>query len=155
MNKPLSHPDVHFPPPVLFVALIGAGWGLQKLIMLPAFLIPGHKMLGFEFIVAGLAIILWSSLEFRRHKTTILPHKASSAIISSGPFKYSRNPIYFAFAMIQLGAAIVLANLWILILLVPALIIMEKFVIEREEAFLGQEFGQPYSDYKKKVRRWI
>jgi len=57
--------------------------------------------------------------------------------------------------MIQLGAAIVLANLWILILLVPALIIMEKFVIEREEAFLGQEFGQPYSDYKKKVRRWI
>jgi len=103
----------------------------------------------------GATIIIWSSVEFKRHKTTILPHKASSAIINSGPFKYSRNPIYFAFSMIQIGAAVLLANLWILLLIVPAFLIMEKFVIEREEAFLSQEFGEPYNDYKKHVRRWI
>lgn len=155
MNKPLAHPDVHFPPPVLFAVLIVIGWGLQKLIALPSFTVPFHTWLGGEFIVGGLAIIVWSATEFKRHKTTILPHKASSAIISGGPFKYSRNPIYFAFSMIQLGAAILLTNLWILLLLIPALLIMSKFVIEREEAFLTQKFGQSYIDYKNQVRRWI
>jgi len=154
-NKPLTHPDVHFPPPVLFAVFIALGWGLQTLIALPNFTMPFHGFLGGEFIVAGLGIVVWSATEFKRHKTTIMPHKASSAIISSGPFKYSRNPIYFAFSMIQLGAAILLTNLWILLLLIPALLIMSKFVIEREEAFLTQEFGQPYIDYKKQVRRWI
>ncbi|MBV1921183.1 MAG: isoprenylcysteine carboxylmethyltransferase family protein [Pseudomonadales bacterium] len=155
MNKPLTHPDVHFPPPVLFAVLIALGWGLQALIALPNFTVPFHGLLGGEFIVVGLGIIVWSATEFKRHKTTILPHKASSTIINSGPFKYSRNPIYFAFSMIQLGAAVLLANLWILLLLIPAFLIMTKFVIEREEAFLTQEFGQPYIDYKNQVRRWI
>ena len=155
MNTVLKHPDVKFPPPVLFAAFIGIGWLLQRFIPLPEIAIPANKILGLVWVELGFLIILWSTIEFKRHQTTILPHKASSAIINSGPFKYSRNPIYFSFALIQVGAAVLLANLWIFLLLVPVFIIMEKKVIEREEAFLTQEFGEPYNDYKKQVRRWI
>jgi len=157
MNKTLKHPDVHFPPPVLYAAFIGCGWLLQKLLPLPALTLPVQGMLGLGLglVLAGLLIVVWASVEFKHHKTTILPHKASSAIISSGPFRFSRNPIYVSFSIIQLGAALLLANLWVLVLLLPVMLIMGKYVIEREEAFLTQEFGEPYIEYKKRVRRWL
>ena len=155
MNRPLNHPDVHFPPPVLYVLMMGLGYGLQRFIPLPELLLPYHGGLGIVSIAIGFFIIIWSVVEFSHHKTTILPHKASSAIIRSGPFKYSRNPIYVSFSIIQLGVAITLANIWITLLLVPVILIMKTFVIKREENFLAQEFGQAYTDYQKQVRRWV
>lgn len=151
----LTRPQVKFPPPVFYLAMIGAGYlinGVIPLQWLPAFY---SGWLGVAMMCFGFMLIGWSSFEFRRHQTTILPHKASSKIIKAGPFRFSRNPIYTAFTLIQIGAGIALGNLWILILVVPSIWIMSKFVIEREEAFLKQAFGEEYLQYLASVRRWV
>ncbi|MCG8494690.1 MAG: isoprenylcysteine carboxylmethyltransferase family protein [Enterobacterales bacterium] len=154
MNK-LTRPQVKFPPPVFYLVMILLGYGVNFLFPLQwqaGFLSywVGIAMVGF-----GLMLVAWSAIEFRRHKTTIMPHKASSRIIQAGPFKFSRNPIYTAFTIIQLGVGIALGNIWILLLAIPAVLIMTKYVIEREEAFLKQEFGEEYLAYLQSVRRWI
>ena len=151
----LSRPQVKFPPPVFYALMIVLG------VLLDAWL-PWHWQAGFKSLWLGIALAgtgltlnAWAAYEFRRHQTTILPHKPSNRIIQIGPFLLSRNPIYLGFTLIQLGIGIALGNIWILALLVPTLRIMTRYVIEREEAFLKHAFGDDYIAYTRKVRRWI
>lgn len=151
----LDRPQVKFPPPVFYLAMILLGYGLDQWL-------PWHWQAGFlsrwqgiALVGTGLMLVLWASTCFRRHQTTILPHKASSRIIQDGPFRLSRNPIYLAFTLIQIGAGIALGNIWILGLVYPTIRIMNQHVIEKEEAFLKQAFGDEYVGYLATVRRWI
>lgn len=151
----LKAPQVKFPPPVFYAVMIAAGVILDGLF-------PWHWQAGFysrwigaALMGIGLMLIAWATMEFRRHQTTILPHRPSSRIIQVGPFLLSRNPIYLSFTLIQIGIGILLGNIWILALIYPTLRIMVRHVIEREEAFLKQAFGQDYLDYMAKVRRWL
>ena len=155
MNGALDRPQVKFPPPVFYLVMILMGYGLDQWL-------PWHWQAGFLSMWLGIALvgtgamlIGWAAWLFRRHQTTILPHKASSRIIQEGPFRFSRNPIYLAFTLIQLGVGIGLGNIWILALVYPTLRIMNHQVIDREEAFLKQAFGEEYLNYCRSVRRWI
>ena len=154
MNE-LTRPQVKFPPPVfyLFMILIGVGFNLVVPLSWEASFV--FRWLGIALVGLGLTTVMWTSFECRRHQTTIWPHTASSKIIRVGPFLVSRNPIYVSFTIIPVGVGIASGNLWVLLLVVPTLWVMTKFVIEKEEAFLKHAFGDEYLDYFNSVRRWL
>lgn len=110
---------------------------------------------GRTLIVAGLAIMMWSALAFWRARTTIIPHMAPSALVETGPYRYSRNPIYLADLIILGGWALSLGTPVALVLLVPFYAVLLWIFILPEERRLTEHLGRPYTDYCARVRRWI
>jgi protein-S-isoprenylcysteine O-methyltransferase Ste14 len=92
---------------------------------------------------------------FKRSETSPKPHKPTRAIVTSGPFRYTRNPIYVSFTLVQLGVALWAASGWILLLLLPVLVTIRYGVIAREEDYLERKFGDEYVSYRRSVRRWL
>ena len=93
--------------------------------------------------------------EFRRARTSFDVRKPSTSLITTGPFRFSRNPIYLAMTLLQLGIGIAVDGVWILAALVRALVAMHYGVIVREERYLERKFGDAYRGYKTSVRRWL
>lgn len=92
---------------------------------------------------------------FKRHGTSSDPKEETTAIVDSGPFRYSRNPAYVAAAILQAALGLLFNNVWILLLIIPAMITIHYVVVLKEEAYLESRFGNEYLDYKSRVRRWI
>ena len=150
-NKP-DHPGVIAPPPLIYLGFLGAGY-LLGLAWPLTFSIPYWPAL--VLAGAGVVIALAAVREFHRAKTNVVPHKPTTAIITSGPFAYSRNPLYGVLALFHLAIALVWGNLWALLLLVPALLVIRYGVIAREERYLEAKFGEEYLSYKRNVRRCL
>ena len=105
--------------------------------------------------MAGIALILWSALAFRKVRTTIVPHRNPGALVEAGPYRFSRNPIYLADLVILAGAALILGAPLALILLVPFQQVLLRQSILPEEAVLERDLGPAYLDYKARARRWL
>ena len=103
----------------------------------------------------GLSIVALSFREFARAETPLRPDRAAAALIRTGPFRYSRNPLYVAVALLILGAGIWANSLWIWLMVAPLVLVMNRAVIVPEERHLEQRFGRDYLDYKRAVRRWL
>lgn len=138
---------------VLFSALLALA--LNRWV--PVWILWGYptKYIGYVFIAVGILGNIYCALEFRRRKTTIIPYRESSALLSDGLYRYSRNPIYLCMVIFLIGIAAVLGSLtpW----LVPPLFIwiITSKIILMEEGMLREKFGKQYLDYCKQVRRWI
>lgn len=148
-------PRVKIIPPLIYLA--GLVIGLLVSILLPTPLLPVTfaRSSGGVLLVLGIALLAWSIFNFKRHRTTIRPDRAASALITTGPYTLTRNPIYVGFAAVYLGVAIAAQSLWALILLPVVLLIIQRGAIEKEEAFLERRFGPDYTHYKARVRRWL
>jgi len=145
-------------PPILLVAMIGLGIGLQWLAPLPwiyGFAALEATVLGVTMIVAAFSIDIWAALVFRSHKTTIMPHQSSTRLVTRGPFRFSRNPIYVGNLMVVAGLGLVLANPWLLMLTPVLGFALRNLAIRREERHLEALFASEWQDYKARVRRWI
>jgi protein-S-isoprenylcysteine O-methyltransferase Ste14 len=154
-NKKDRGPGVKFPPPVLPAGSILLGYLLGLKLPLgfsaPALLIG----IGKGLMVLSLSLAGYMVFQYWRNKTSIEPFKPDSVFMQSGPFKYSRNPIYLSFCLFQIGTGLVMQN-WLILLLVAATwYALVEFVIKREERYLEQVFGKPYQQYKLSVRRWL
>lgn len=106
-------------------------------------------------MVAGLSLVVLAARELFKARTTVRPDRGATALITNGPFRISRNPIYLGFALLQVGIALCLNNLWILLLLGINVVLLNRLVIAREERYLKAAFGKVYHDYSSRVRRWI
>jgi protein-S-isoprenylcysteine O-methyltransferase Ste14 len=111
--------------------------------------------LGASLVVVAIALFSYSIARFRAAGTPVPARKATTAIVRTGPYRFSRNPIYLAFSLFQLGIAIWVNSLWLLATLVGAIALMHYVVIPREEQYLERRFGAEYLDYKTSVRRWL
>jgi protein-S-isoprenylcysteine O-methyltransferase Ste14 len=150
-----DHSGVFFPPPLLYAIIFIVGVLLQRVWPVRILPPPVGRTAGIVCIVAGVTLIVWSIQTFWRARTSILPVRPSTAIVTGGPFRFTRNPMYVALALLYLGAAFWLNMLWLL-LLFPALIFLVQFyVIAREERYLERKFGEEYLQYKSRVRRWM
>ncbi len=107
------------------------------------------------FVVAAVVLFVPAVLAFRRAGTPPEPHKPTTAIVTSGPYRFTRNPIYVSFTLVQLGIALWTGSGWILALLVPVIVLMHYGVIAREERYLERKFGDEYNEYRRHVRRWV
>jgi protein-S-isoprenylcysteine O-methyltransferase Ste14 len=105
--------------------------------------------------VAAAALFFYSIGKFRDAGTPVPGNRPTSAIVRTGPYRFSRNPIYVAFSLLQLGIAAWINSLWLIATLVVAIALMTTIVIPREEWYLERKFGAEYLDYKARVRRWI
>ena len=145
-------------PPILLLATIAAAIGLNWLFPLAWFGgLSGQVTgaLGIVVIVIAFAIHIWATIVFRRHQTTMMPHRRSARLVTSGPFRFSRNPIYVGNLMLVAGLGLALGNLWFLILTPILGYALLELAIRGEERHLEALFGDAWRDYKARVRRWV
>lgn len=147
-------PGVVARPPLIYLGAILAGHALGWLREPPS-LPSGLKWAGGALILAALTLMLWAAREFRKAGTSFHPTEPDTAVISGGPYRFTRNPLYLGLTAIAAGLALLQNEAWILAMLVPTLLVMRHGVILREERYLERKFGKVYTDYKARVRRWI
>lgn len=113
--------------------------------------------MSFGALIVALAITLfiWSIRTFHSAHTPVPGNQPTTAIVTVGPYRFSRNPIYVAFSVFQLGIAVGINSAWLLVTLLPAIALMSFVVIPREERYLNARFGEEYSRYRASVRRWL
>ncbi len=154
---PADSPNVYFPPPFLFVIGFGTGLLLSRWWPLP--LLSSHHplslVLAWLMVGGGLGLVAWALLTFRRARTGILPFHPASALLSGGPYAFSRNPMYVALGFVYAGLALWMNTLWPLALLPGVLYVLWLTVIRREEQYLTRAFGAEYAAYQQRVRRWL
>jgi len=111
--------------------------------------------LGVALVAVAIALFSYSVAKFRAAGTPVPARKPTTVIVRTGPYRFSRNPIYLAFSLCQLGIAIWVNSVWLLATLVGAVALIHYVVIRREEQYLERKFGAQYLDYKASVRRWL
>jgi protein-S-isoprenylcysteine O-methyltransferase Ste14 len=137
-------------PPVVYLAAILVGWALQ--IAWPLHFLPSRiAPLGAVLVAAAAALFVTSVRQFRAAGTPVPGDSPSTAVVDSDPYRSSRNPIYVAFSLLQLGIATWADSIWLLITLV-GVVVMALVVIPREERYMARKFGDRYLDYKRRVR---
>jgi len=147
-------PDIIAPPPLLYLGPLLAGFVLDFLLPLPH-LPTAVRVIGLPFLAAGVALAILFLLAMRRAGTPVDPREAPTALVQKGPFRYTRNPGYAAFALTYLGVSLLAGARWPLILLPGVLVLVDWGVIRREERYLQERFGSDYTEYRRRVRRWI
>jgi len=161
MSRTDPSPDndgvVILPPLVFLVALIAGYvvWWFWPVPIAPtAWDIP-VRLAGAVITVAGIWLMLAAVVRFLREGTTPTHWEPTTKVVSAGPYRFSRNPMYVGMALFQAGAAMAGNALWPLLLVIPAIWIIQTQVIAREERYLEAKFGEEYRRYKAQVRGWI
>jgi protein-S-isoprenylcysteine O-methyltransferase Ste14 len=146
-----------WPPAIYATATLIAGlltW-LSPMTFLPA----ADRLLALGFgiaaIVSGAGLIFAAGRGFRRAGTPVAPTRPSTAVVTSGIYRWTRNPMYLGMSLVLGGIGLATGSLWFLMALPVAIIAVTKLAIEREERYLAEVFGAPYLDYKTRVRRWF
>jgi protein-S-isoprenylcysteine O-methyltransferase Ste14 len=148
-------PGVIALPPVIFGAFLMAGLVPEYLFPWPVMAQTGQYIAGGIVIAASFVLMPGAVRGFRRAETHLDVRKPTSAIITDGPYRISRNPIYMSMLLLYLGIGIMIDGVWILLLAAPLVLVIQYGVILREEAYLERKFGEAYLTYKQSVRRWI
>ncbi|MCG6872364.1 MAG: isoprenylcysteine carboxylmethyltransferase family protein [Gammaproteobacteria bacterium] len=144
------------PPPLIVSVTIAAGllcghyWPLDWPGFADEMVWPGRLL---ALLAAGL--VAWAALSFRTARTTINPFQSTTRLVDSGPYRFTRNPMYLSLLSLQAGLAGILAEPWLLAWLAPAWAVLRYGVIAREEKYLSSKFGADYDSYRQRVRRWI
>jgi protein-S-isoprenylcysteine O-methyltransferase Ste14 len=142
-------------PPLVYLAAIVIG-SVLEFAWPTAFLPRGFATpLGSALVVAAVILFFYSVGKFRAAGTPVPGNRPTTAIVRTGPYGFSRNPIYVAFSLLQLGIAAWINSLWLIATLIVAIALMTTVVIPREERYLERKFGTEYLEYKARVRRWI
>ena len=149
--------NVRFPPPVVYLAGLAIGIAAGRIFNLPSLGlgIVMRELLGGFLVLAGIAVSFSAVRLFLRSRTAIIPFKSASSLVTSGMYRWTRNPMYLGLALAYAGVAILLDSLPAMILLPLVLAAIQVGVIAKEEAYLERAFGDGYSAYKQTVRRWI
>lgn len=103
----------------------------------------------------GIAVGFWGSATMHRAGTNVRPDRPATALVTGGPFRFSRNPLYLSLITLYLGITLFCNVTWALIILAPVLAFVHWRIVLREEKYLEAKFGDAYRDYKTRVRRWI
>jgi protein-S-isoprenylcysteine O-methyltransferase Ste14 len=151
-----THPSwiIRIPTPLWLIGLIVVALLVDWPLQLPA--IFQHRPAGVALIVVGIAFSAWARLTFKKESAEILPwSEAHSTLVTNGPFRFSRNPMYSGILVIGVGAALV-AGTWLMWLVPVLLFVLDNFVIiPFEEESMERAFGDAYRAYRARVRRWI
>jgi protein-S-isoprenylcysteine O-methyltransferase Ste14 len=143
------------PPPLIFAVPLVFSLFLNRRTKLP-FLPAGlTRLLGWPLLIGGLLFGGWFVTTFRRADTPVDPYKPVSNLVTDGPYRYTRNPGYLGFAAVYAGVSCLKNSLPSITLLPAVIAVMNRGVIEREERYLEEKFGEEYLRYKHSVRRWV
>ncbi|MBI5093230.1 MAG: isoprenylcysteine carboxylmethyltransferase family protein [Candidatus Hydrogenedentes bacterium] len=149
---------VRVPPPLAFGLAFLAGVGLQRLAPItirPASAIQFGQEIGIGLIVCGTVNALHCVGIFFANRTTVVPFATASSLVTWGPYRFSRNPMYVSVVAVYLGAAAILLQMWALLFLPLPVLFLHKLVIPFEDSRLREVFGETYDRYCARVRRWL
>lgn len=158
--KPIDGAEMPLPPAIFPLICVGGSYFLNKYLPLtPPSLLTAESSfsdkVAVALLVSALLLIAWAISALRSNKTTLLPHKTASTLVTSGPFSYSRNPIYLGFNLLLLAMFFSSLNLWLVILLPLNIALLQYYVILPEEKHLSDCFKTSYKDYQSNVGRWL
>lgn len=155
-RSPLPRPGKSPQPPLLFLACLLTGWALGSLKPLSLGLSLSMR-LGVGALLLLLAVLHggWGLLTFLLKGTTPEPNGAATALLTSGPFRWTRNPLYLALSILLAWFGFLLDSAWLLGLVPVLVLLLDRLVIAREEGRLRAQFGEAYSAYTRRVRRWL
>lgn len=146
---------IFVPPPLYYGAGLAIGMVRQTTVPLTIGARAGSATLGVLLLSAGLVLVAGGVVGVIPHHTTIVLHHAVSALVTTGAYRLSRNPIYAGLALAYFDVALLAGSWWPLILLLLVLALVQQLVIAPAERYLADRFGQEYSDYRARVRRWL
>jgi protein-S-isoprenylcysteine O-methyltransferase Ste14 len=155
MPDPAIRPATLIPPPLVYAVALLAAWWLHGRLPLPLDAGALARPLGWALIGLGLAGFAWALVAILARHTTVNPYKAASSLVTRGPFRYTRNPIYVSDWFVYAGAMLLLRTAWPLLLAPAVFLVMRFMVVAHEERHLEARFGDEYRDYKARVRRWF
>jgi protein-S-isoprenylcysteine O-methyltransferase Ste14 len=160
MNKQIDKskgPGVYIPPPLFYILTFIAAVFIQKIIPITdvIFRMTALKIIGVILLVIALLFLVKSLRQFSLSKNTVVLVKPASSLQTTGIYSITRNPMYVGFAILYLGITCFIGNWWNIILFPLLIIIVQEYIIKREEQYLQLEFGHEYQVYKNKVRRWL
>jgi protein-S-isoprenylcysteine O-methyltransferase Ste14 len=150
-----DNPGVIVMPPLLFACTVLLGWLLHLVFpvrLLPSLLARGA---GSCLVLAAGVVALWAERVMKAAGTNIRPDKPAMAIVTRGPFRFTRNPMYLSLCALQLGLALLINGVMPLVSLVPLILVLHFGVIKREEKYLAAKFGDDYLSFKNRTRRWL
>jgi protein-S-isoprenylcysteine O-methyltransferase Ste14 len=156
MDNAANTSQVIVRPPLAWGLAVIAGLALNWLVPLP-FLpanVPAGSVGALVFVLA-LALFAWAIVTISRAGSNVPTNRPTTTIVESGPYRFTRNPIYTGMFLGLIGLAIAFDTLWLFMTLVPFALVIRYGVVAREEAYLERRFGDVYRDYRSRVRRWV
>jgi len=152
---PVDHADIKLAPPVLLLIHIFGAF-LLNWFLPPPFVFPRVlEWIGYALVVIGLGLSFRAANQLMKAHTTLDPHGSVTEIVTSGPYRFSRNPIYLGFVCFLIGFTFIFRTHWGLILSPVLMILLYQLVIQHEETYLEKKFRDVYTSYKSRVRRWM
>lgn len=150
-----DHPDVIALPPLIFLGCAVAGGVLQFIFPFRVMNYSVSLSLGVVLAVVAASLAIWAVRVMTAAGTNVRPDRPTLTIVRSGPYQFTRNPMYLSLCLLQLALGFVLDG-WIpLLFTIPLMLILHFGVILREESYLEAKFGEQYLALKREVRRWI
>lgn len=159
MTKPnRSGPNVRFPPPLIFVGGLAGSALLNRHWPLPLW--PGARpatilVLAYILVLLGLVWMGWGALTFYRARTAIIPHRPASHLVTRGPYRFGRNPMYLGMIAVYGGFTLWMNALWGVLLFPVTVALLIHLVIRREEQYLTEAFPAEYEQFRQRVGRWF
>jgi protein-S-isoprenylcysteine O-methyltransferase Ste14 len=155
MREKTDNPGVRIPPPLFYAAAVVGGWLLDRWWSLPVG-VDSVRPVFASLLLGGFLLLMGSAItSFRRRRTSVLPFRPATTLVIAGPYRYTRNPMYLGAALLVLALGFWLNTWWPILLLIPTLVIIQRYVIGREEGYMRRRFGAEYDAYTRQVRRWI
>jgi protein-S-isoprenylcysteine O-methyltransferase Ste14 len=146
------------PPPPLFIFTFVTATKIHRLWplpLVPASLAGPARVVGAGVVAVAVALVVTALAPFARRRTTVVPFRAARALVTEGPYRFTRNPMYLALVLAYLGAMLVVGTAWPLVTLPLPIWVIARRVIPFEEESMARGFGDAYRDYQRRVRRWI
>jgi protein-S-isoprenylcysteine O-methyltransferase Ste14 len=156
MSDTADTANVIIRPPIAWALAVLAGLTLQWVVSLPFMpaSVPAGWVGGMVFVLA-LALFAWAIATITRAGSNVPTNLPTTTIVETGPYRFTRNPIYLGMFLGLVGLAIAFDSLWLLVMLVPFTLAIRYGVVAREEAYLERKFGDAYRQYRARVRRWL
>jgi protein-S-isoprenylcysteine O-methyltransferase Ste14 len=154
MDSPKTS-GIRFPPPFLYVGVFLLGLLLEELIPVAPLPRTLSRIVAAALLVPGFGLLLWSLGLFLKARTSPLPMRPTTSLVFTGPYRWTRNPMYLAMLLVYIGTALLFDVFWALVLIPLIMFLVVRLVIRREERYLETKFGDEYRQYRTRVRRWI
>jgi protein-S-isoprenylcysteine O-methyltransferase Ste14 len=157
MAKVQDHPDISpmVHPPLVALMFIVIAYFLGRFVPVPFVVPPVLQYIGLAVTFIGFLLGIGAFMEFRKSRTTLDPHGSTKNLVTSGIYRFTRNPIYLGFLLMVIGLPLNSGLIWGLVTAPFYMMTISHLVIEREEAYLGRKFKNQYTDYTSRVRRWL
>ncbi len=152
-DRPNISPMVH--PPVVALMFIVLAYFLGRFVPLPLAVPAILQYIGLALTFAGFLLGIGAFAEFRKARTTVDPHGSAKQLVTSGIYRFTRNPIYLGFLLMVIGLPLNSGLYWGIVLAPFYVFMMNRLIIQHEEAYLERKFGKTYTGYISRVRRWL